>query len=287
VTANELPPPVLPRCYRHPDVATGRSCTRCGRPACGDCLRPAAIGSQCPDCLRAALPAPTVRAKYWSARQHALVSRVIIVLNVLVFLWVLIGNPGAAGGFGNTLTSREIDLGLNRDLLAITKEWYRLVTAGFLHFGILHLGMNMFLLFQLGDMLERPLGRLRFGLLYGACLLGGSLGVLVIEADSRGLHGGASGAVFGLMAAATIGMYRRGVNVFQSGIGTLLVINLVLTFAIPGISIGGHLGGAITGAICGVAMLPPPWKRSAVWPSYAVPALSGVVAIVASVLAVT
>ena len=287
MTVNELPPPVLPRCYRHPDVATGRSCTRCGRPACGDCLRPAAIGSQCPDCSKATVPPAKVRAKDWNAGQHALVSRVIIVVNVLVFLWVIIGDVGAAGGFGGAVTSRELDLGLNRDLLAITNEWYRLVTAGFLHFGLLHLGMNMFLLYQLGDLLERPLGRLRFGLLYAACLLGGSLGVLVIEADSRGLHGGASGAVFGLMAAATIGMHRRGINVFQSGIGTLLLINLVLTFTIPGISIGGHLGGAVTGAICGLAMLPPPWKRSPELLTYAVPAICAVVAVIASVLAVS
>lgn len=237
--------------------------------------------------MRASLPPPALRARHWNARQHALVSRVIIVINVLVFFWVVIGDVGAAGGFANRLTSREIDLGLNRDLLVITDEWYRLVTAGFLHFGILHLGMNMFLLFQLGDMLERPLGRIRFTLLYTACLLGGSLGVLVIEADSRGLHGGASGAVFGLMTAATIGLYRRGVNVFQSGIGTLLVINLVLTFTIPGISIGGHLGGAITGAICGLAMLPPPWKRATDWLSYAVPAACAVLAVVASVLSVS
>lgn len=286
MTANELPPPVLPRCYRHPDIATGRSCTRCGRPACGDCLRPAAIGSQCPDCLRSSLPSPNVRARDWNARQHSLVSRTIIVVNVLVFLWVVLGDVGAAGGFAERLTSREIDLGLNRDLLAVTHEWYRLVTAGFLHFGILHLGMNMFLLYQLGDLLERPLGRVRFGLLYAACLLGGSLGVLVISADSNGLHGGASGAVFGLMAAATVGLHRRGVNVFQTGIGTLLVINLILTFTIPGISIGGHVGGAVTGAICGLFMLPPPWRRSSEWITYAVPAALCIVAVAASIVTV-
>lgn len=228
-----------------------------------------------------------MRARDWNARQHALVARAIIIANVLVFIWVVIGDAGAAGGFSSTLTSREIDLGLNRDLLAQTHEWYRLVTAGFLHFGLLHLGMNMFLLFQLGELLERALGRVRFALLYGACLLGGSLGVLLIESNSRGLHGGASGAVFGLMAAATIGLYRRGVNVFQTGIGTLLVINLILTFTIPGISIGGHVGGAITGAVCGLAMLPPPWKQNSVWLSYAVPAVCVVAAVMASVWAVS
>jgi membrane associated rhomboid family serine protease len=88
------------------------------------------------------------------------------------------------------------------------------------------------------------------------------------------------------MAAATVGMYRRGVNVFQSGIGTLLVINLILTFTIPGISIGGHLGGAVMGAVCGFAMLPPPWKRHSEWLTYAVPVIGTVVAVAASVLTV-
>lgn len=227
------------------------------------------------------------RAKDWNARQHALVSRAIIAVNVAVFVWVIVGDLGAAGGFGGTLTKREIDLGLNKDLLAVTHEWYRLVTSGFLHFGLLHLGMNMFLLYQLGELLERPLGRVRFALLYTACLLGGSLGVLILESNSRGLHGGASGAVFGLMAAATVGMYRRGINVFQTGIGMLLVINLVLTFTIPGISIGGHVGGAVTGAICGAVMLAPPYKPVLMWTTYVLPIVFAIAAVVASVLAVS
>ena len=83
----------------------------------------------------------------------------------------------------------------------------------------------------------------------------------------NGLTGGASGAVFGLMAAAAIGLHRRGVNVFQTGIGTVLILNLVITFTIPGISIGGHLGGAIAGAICGFVILAP---RHAVLPKLGV-----------------
>jgi RNA polymerase sigma factor for flagellar operon FliA len=123
-----------------------------------------------------------------------------MAINIAVFVWVLIGDTSTAG-FGSSVSSREVDLGLNKDLLAYTHEWYRLITSGFLHFGILHIAMNMYLLFQLGKLLEAPLGRVRFGLLYFACLLGGSLGVLVIEGSSNGLHGGASGAVFGLMGA--------------------------------------------------------------------------------------
>lgn len=282
---SELPPPDLPACYRHPQKLTGRSCTRCGRPACGDCLKPATIGSLCPECVAAGRPAARVRGRDWTRRQSALVSQVIIGINVLVFFWVLSGSLDTAG-FSGPVSQREFDLGLNKLVLAQTHEWYRLVTAGFLHFGLLHIGMNMFLLYQLGNLLEPALGRLRFALLYAACLLGGSLGVLVIETNSLGLHGGASGAVFGLMAAAAVGMQRRGINVFRSGIGTLLAINLILTFTIPGISIGGHLGGAITGAVCGAIMLAPAWKPLPTWSTYAFPAVVIVVAVATSVIVV-
>lgn len=282
---SEFPPPELPPCYRHPQKLTGRSCTRCGRPACGDCLRPASIGSLCPECMAASRPTVRVQGRDWARRQTSLVAQIIIAINVLVFFWVLSGNLDTVG-FSGPVSQREFDLGLNELILAETHEWYRLVTAGFLHFGLLHIGMNMFLLYQLGNLLEPALGRLRFTLLYAACLLGGSLGVLVIETNSRGLHGGASGAVFGLMAAAAVGMQRRGINVFRSGIGTLLAINLILTFTIPGISIGGHLGGAVTGAVCGAVMLAPAWKPTPTWFTYAFPTLVAVFAVAASIVVV-
>jgi membrane associated rhomboid family serine protease len=281
----DLAPPDLPACYRHPAVLTGRACTRCGRPACANCLTQATVGSHCIDCVRASKPAVAVRAKDWRAGQHNLVSRILIAINVAVFVWVLLGDAGAAG-FGDQVTSREVDLGLSKLILQYTGEWYRLVTAGFLHFGILHIAMNMYLLHQLGNMLERSLGHLRFALLYFACLLGGSLGVIVLEGNSRGLHGGASGAVFGLMGAAAIGLHSRGVNIFQTGIGATLLINLMLTFAIPGISIGGHLGGVIAGALLGSIMLAPSNRGVPEWATWAAPLAVGVGSVVASVVLV-
>lgn len=277
---SDFAPPVLPRCYRHPQMPTGRSCTRCSRPACGDCLQAVAIGSHCPECIKAARPAATVRAKDWNASQSILITKIIMALNVAVFVWVIIGDSDAAG-FGSVVSAREYDLGLNKMLLSFTHEWYRLVTSGFLHFGILHIAMNMYLLFQLGKLIEPPLGRLRFGLLYLACLLGGSLGVLVLEGNSGGLHGGASGAVFGLMGAAAIGMQRRGINIFQTGLGATLMINLLLTFTIPGISIGGHIGGIVFGIACGNFMLSPTSHKQQPWLTLVVP----IIAIVGSVLA--
>lgn len=277
-----LPPPVLPTCYRHPNVATGRSCTRCGRSACSECLVQATVGSHCAECVRAARPAANVRARDWNSRQSHLVTNSLIVVNVLVFIWVAMGDASSLG-FGDRPGEREIKLGLSRWLISEPDGWYRLVSAGFLHFGILHLAMNMILLFQLGQMLEAPLGRARFTLLYFACLLAGSYGALAIQGGAGGLHGGASGAVFGLMGAAAVGMQRRGVSVFQTGIGATLAINLLLTFTIPGISIGGHLGGVVAGAICGFVMLAPSWKPVPTWATWVVPVAVAVLAVAGSV----
>ncbi|HNJ97103.1 MAG TPA: rhomboid family intramembrane serine protease [Ilumatobacteraceae bacterium] len=271
--------PALPRCYRHPDRETGRNCTRCGKPACGDCLVQAAVGSHCLDCAKAARPDARTRAKLATSSVLTPVTYAIIGLNVLVFLWMGLQDSHT---FSGNLTEAHYDLGLNKlmlrgvapnwnmDGLVPDHQWYRLVTSGFIHFGLFHIAMNMLLLFQLGQLLERALGGVRFAMLYGASLLAGSLGVLLL--DPNGISGGASGAVFGLMAGAAIGLHRRGVNVFNTGIGTTLALNLVLTFTIRGISIGGHLGGAVAGAICGWVMLAPSWRPAPKWATYALPA---------------
>jgi len=128
-------------------------------------------------------------------------------------------------------------------------DWWRPITVGFTHANIMHIAFNMFLLFLLGQMLEPVLGRLRYFALFAASLMGGSLLILLMSPDQRTV--GASGAVFGLMGAAFIGMRSRGVDPFSTGIGPLLVINLILTFLMPGISIAGHLGGLAAGAAAG------------------------------------
>ena len=209
------------------------------------------------------------RAKFWNARQPTLLTYALIVVNVAIYLW--------------TASSREneFDLGVAK-LLLEEGEYYRLVSSGFLHFSIFHIGMNMLLLFQLGQLLEPGIGRVRFGLLYFASLLGGSFGAVLLSPNA--FSGGASGAVFGLMAAAAIGMHRRGVNVFQTGIGTVLILNLVITFTVPNISVGGHLGGAIAGAICGFVILAPGHAPLPKWASYATPIAIALVAVVGSVV---
>lgn len=287
-------------CTRHPDRPAGRRCTRCGRPACDQCLVQAAVGSHCVDCVRASKPDVRTRARFWSARQPTLITLSLITANVAVFvLLLLVGQEPAA--FTGTVTDMHLRFGLSRDVLAETiiwraddggvyitqpDEWYRLVTSGFLHFGVIHLAFNMYFLYVLGPMIEPALGRVRFVLLYFASLLGGSLGVVLLD-SAGGITAGASGAVFGLLAAAAVGLWRRGVNPLSTGVGTALILNLFITFAIPGISIGGHLGGAVAGAVCGAVMLAPPYRSFPRWASYATPVAVGIGSVVASILVVT
>lgn len=221
----------------------------------------------------------------------------LIGINAVVFVAVLLftRDPGALTG---SVTDAHLRFGLSNDVLEgqiiwqsadgvyITEPdgWYRLVTSGFMHFGLLHIAFNMYFLYALGRMLEPALGRVLFLLLYFASLLGGSLGVLLI--GGVGITAGASGAVFGLLGAATIGLWRRGINPFTTGIGATLILNLFITFAIPGISIGGHLGGAVAGTICGFVMLAPNYRGFPRWASYVTPAVVGLVSVVASVMIV-
>jgi membrane associated rhomboid family serine protease len=290
-----LPQPPVPQtatCYRHPGREAGRRCTRCGRPACSECLVQAAVGSHCLECAKAARPDVVTRARYWNARQPTLVTYTLIAANVLMFIWLGLRDPTAFSS-ARRATQGQAELGLidhypppfeGRSVLADDGEWYRLVTSGFLHFGIFHLALNMLLLFQLGQLLEPAIGRVRFAMLYFGALLAGSAGALLLQPGS--LAGGASGAVFGLMAAAFVGLRNRGINPFSTGIGTVLVLNLLITFAVPGISIGGHLGGIVGGAIAGWLVLPPPYARIPRWATYAAPAAVIVGAVVVSVVAV-
>ena len=277
-------PPTLTHCYRHPDRETGRSCTRCGKPACSDCLVQASVGSHCPDCRKAEQPDIKTRVRYANARQPTLITSTLIAINVALFVWMAAADTSSLAG-GRTITEQQFNLGLNRIVLSATHEWYRLVTSGFIHFGIIHIGFNMYILWQLGQLLERTLGRTQFALLYFAGLLGGSAGVLLLT--DKGISGGASGAVFGLMAALAISMHRQGVNILQTGVGRLLMLNLVLTFVIPGIAIGGHLGGATAGALCGITMLAPKWKPMPKWVGYATPLAVSALAIAISVVVVS
>ena len=233
-------------CYRHPYEAAGVKCTRCDRPICPECMITAPVGFQCPECVRGAAPARTYREIRRGGAQQIVTTTALVAVNVAVFV-LSIGGGNIASG--NRLAP---DWALFGPAVA-AGDWYRLITAGFLHYGLIHVGFNMLILYQLGQLLEPVFGKVRFGLLYLAALLGGSVGALLLS--PRALTAGASGAVFGLMGAAAVALHRRGINVMQTSIGSLLVINLLLTFAIRGISVGGHLGGLVAGAVGGLLLL--------------------------------
>ncbi|MCW2989989.1 MAG: rhomboid family intrarane serine protease, partial [Solirubrobacterales bacterium] len=174
----------------------------------------------------------------------------LIAINVIAFL--ASGQFGVQGGSGTKLYT---DLALFGPAIDIGHEYWRLVTGGFLHAGLLHIGFNMYLLYILGQMLERTVGSVRFAFLYFAALLAGSAGALVITPDAFTV--GASGAVFGLMGATFLEMRHRGGNPMEGGvfgsIGGLILINLVFSFTFNGISVGGHIGGLIGGGLVALA----------------------------------
>lgn len=235
-------------CYRHPDRETGVSCSSCGRPICPDCMTPTPVGMRCPEC--ASQRTRVVRGvgqEDGFARSPA--TYVLIAINVIVFL-VEIASSG--GGFGSVRGQVTEDFGLFGPLVA-EGEWYRLVTSGFLHAGLLHIGFNMFLLYMLGRLLEPALGTPRFLVLYFASLLAGSLGALIVEPNA--LTVGASGAIFGLAGATFVIARGRGMEALAGQIGFLILFNLFFSFVAPNISVGGHIGGLIGGVICALVIV--------------------------------
>jgi len=238
-------------CYRHPNRETGVSCSNCGKPICPDCMTATPVGMRCPDCSRQKTPVRSMRNIY----ADPTATFILIGINVLLWLGMLMS--------GGTTSSVYIDLGLigsasfQGDPIGVANdEVYRLITGAFLHdpSNPLHLFFNMYILYWLGTMLEPVLGHLRFVALYFASLLAGSFGALL--ATPHGLTVGASGAVFGLMAAAFVFQRARGVDPWRSGLGPVILFNLALPFLFPNlnISIGGHIGGLIGGAIAALAM---------------------------------
>jgi membrane associated rhomboid family serine protease len=236
-------------CYRHPDRETGVSCSSCGRPICPDCMTPTPVGMRCPEC--ASQRTKVVRGvgrKEGFAQTPA--TYVLIAINVIVFL-VEIAN-GAGGLFSDQTSQFVVDWGLFGPFVA-EGEVYRLITSGFLHASIIHIGFNMFLLLVLGRLLEPSLGTPRFLALYFASLLAGSFGALAVEPNALTI--GASGAVFGLAGAVFIIARGRGMEALAGEIGFLILFNLILGFLVPRISVGGHIGGLVGGAICALVIV--------------------------------
>jgi membrane associated rhomboid family serine protease len=239
-------------CYRHPNRETGVSCSSCGKPICPSCMTPTPVGMRCPECAgqrtRVTRGVGTRDQGFWQAPA----TFVLIAINVAFFLVEI---AGGSGGLTSEIPVSGIvnDLGL-RGISVADGEWYRLLTNGFLHANLLHIGFNMFLLFILGRLLEPAIGTPRFCALYFASLLAGSFGALLLT-NQLELTIGASGAIFGVLGATVLIARGRGSNQIAGELGFLLLFNLALSFGLSHISVGGHLGGLAGGLLCALLIL--------------------------------
>ena len=238
-------------CVRHPDRRTGLTCSRCGRPACPECLREAAVGHQCVDCVRAG--SKGVR-RGTDASARPVVVWTLIALNLAVYVATVVQagsvteNYQAALFTGWELAPQQVADG----------DWWRVLTSGFLHIGPVHIASNMFALWVLGRDLEGVLGRARFLALYLISLVGGSAAVMIFNPPDQPVAG-ASGAVFGLMGGLLVVLLRLRRPVGQV-IG-LIVVNLVISRLVPGISLTAHIGGLVVGAVVAAALVYPPARH--------------------------
>ncbi|BAJ29729.1 MULTISPECIES: rhomboid family intramembrane serine protease [Kitasatospora] len=252
----------LPGCHRHPERETGVGCARCGRPICPECMLPAAVGFQCPECVhgaearqeRAARQPRTSAGGLLALGDGALVTKVLIGINLLVFLFTQYvdqswqKNPLGMYSWAPAPWERH---GVAEGPL----EWYRLVSAQFVHGGLMHIAANVFSLWVLGPQLERVLGRARYLTLYLVSgIAGNALGYLLTGADMWAV--GASGAIFGLLGATAV-LFRVTRTPMQPVIA-LLVVNLVMTFSLHSvIDWRGHLGGLAAGVALAAGMMYP------------------------------
>ena len=240
-------------CYRHPGRETGVACSSCERPICPDCMTTTPVGMRCPECARQRTKVRTAR----TLQVDPILTYALIAVNVLVAVATIVTGEGIGGAGGDSPLVNEG--ALSRDGIADGGFW-RLVTSGFLHAGLPHLLMNMFALYLLGTMLEPAIGRWRFAAIYLVSMLAGSFGALLLE--PTGLTVGASGAIFGLFGAAFVLMRARGINPMETGLGAVILLNLLITFALPDVlSVGGHVGGLIGGGLAAAALEPPGLRR--------------------------
>jgi membrane associated rhomboid family serine protease len=254
------PPPTTERCYRHPDVETAVHCTRCDKPICPDCMVAAPVGHHCPDCVAEA------RREYRQGpgRQIAVAnakatSGVLIVLGLMVAGYLFsLTKAGAGAMFAGPGSLAMVEAGgAFAPAIALADQYWRLVTPIFLHFGLIHLGLNALFIYLIGMRVERDFGRTRFLLIFLLTGIGGNVASYVFG-PVNSVGAGASGAAFGLLGALLAWGYHRR----RSAVGSMtirwavqiLVINLFLGIAIPGIDLLAHGGGFVTGVALGYVL---------------------------------
>jgi membrane associated rhomboid family serine protease len=237
-------------CYRHPQREAHVRCTRCNRRICPDCMIDASVGFHCPECVREGNASVRKARTSLGGRltdNAGYVTKVIIAINVLVFV-----AQRASGAFERNLIliGNAFDPLTGQQLGVADGEYYRLLTAAFMHANVLHIAMNMYALFLFGPPLEAALGRLRFSVLYLLSAVGGTTLSYAFSAPNQQSLG-ASGAVFGLLGAFFVVNRRMGRE--TSGLVVLIVINFAFSFIAPGIDWRAHVGGMVSGALVALA----------------------------------
>lgn len=239
----------------------------------------ASVGFQCPECIKAsAKTAPVYTARSLQAAFQPYATYALMALNIGVFVWGLATGSNIMTGRGGT----PFLYGTEYGPLVHEGDWWRLFTNGFVHFGIIHLGMNMLVLYLIGPQVERLLGVPRFLGLYFAALFAGSLGAMLVTPQAVGA--GASGAIFGLLGAAAAYQYSQKINMWQSGLARLILLNLFITFAVPGISIGAHVGGLVGGTLAGFAIFELEKREQSQWVGVGVSVAISIACLYAAIL---
>jgi membrane associated rhomboid family serine protease len=259
------------RCYRHPDRETYVSCSECGRPICPECMTPAPVGQRCPEHSGKPLGVRRVTA---GARRSAfegtgaIVTKSLVAINVLVYLAELAQGSGVNANSGSIFQH-----GALFGPAVAQGDWWRLLTSAFLHYGPLHLGLNMLALWWFGSVLEEFLGRGRFLLVYLVSGLAGSAGALIDQPTAVTV--GASGAIFGILGAMLILEYQRTGTLLGNAF-ILIAVNLAFTFSVPNIAVGGHLGG-LAGGLVSILVLSRFGRGHAVYGRVGLTGVAGVV----------
>lgn len=250
-------------------------------------MNQASVGFHCPGCAKQG--AQKVYRGPGALRTRPILTQVLIGLNLLVFAIVAGQDPGDA--FQGGITQFHFDYSLVAEWRTVAGqaipfgvgdgEWYRMITSGFLHYGLIHLLFNMYALWILGGAVEHIGGRARLAAAYGVSVVAGSLGALVVTPDS--FTAGASGGVFGLMGTILVAQRIQGVAFRDSPLLGVLGLNLLFTFGIPNISVGGHIGGLVGGAVAGWLVFSPSLRRQPPALGYALCALLAVACVGAGV----
>jgi membrane associated rhomboid family serine protease len=206
------------------------------------------------------------------------VTQALIAINVAAFLAETLAGAPFSGGGGGTVFSKGALYG---PLVVHQHEYWRLVTSGFLHDGLLHIAFNMFFLYVMGTMLEPAIGHVNFAAVYLTSLLAGSFGALLFQPLSPTV--GASGACFGVLGALMVVARNRGIPIWQSGLGITLALNVVFSLSVNGISVGGHIGGFVGGLITGTLIVELAERRRMQSLALAGCVLVGVVSVAAAI----